>query len=85
MLTCAVCRQGPGLVPHVDYFNHILWRQLAIGAVVDMSLSVFNGTVATNNPGVAVAGNVSVLTMCGANDGVSTVLAARAACRHSPR
>ncbi len=56
----------------MDYYTHILWRQLAIGAVVNMALSVFNGTVA-DTPGVAVAGNVSVLTMCGTNDGVSTV------------
>ncbi len=69
--------QGPGLVPHVDYYTHLLWRQLAVGAVIDMGLTVLNGTLITNNPGVAAAGNVSVLTMCGGNDGNTTVRPAR--------
>lgn len=72
--------QGPGLVPHVDYFTHLLWRQLAEGAVVSVSLTIRNATERFGlSPlfGMAAFENVTILALCGSNDGMTQVRSAR--------
>jgi hypothetical protein len=55
--------QGGGLTPHVDYFTHVLWRQLARGPVINAAIAVSGATVSNIN--------VTMSVMCFDNDGVS--------------
>jgi hypothetical protein len=57
--------QGPGLIPHVDYYTHLLWRQLALGPVINTLVGVTGATATTIN--------VTLGAFCYQNDGVSKV------------
>ncbi len=52
-------------MPHVDYFTHLLWRQMALGPVINAPVSVSGATASSIN--------VTMSALCFDNDGVSKV------------